>query len=65
MSMEVVELIWQNVSIWDEIVLISSKSFLHLHIIVAEPVLSCDFVALREVIDPLKLIESFVKVTLT
>lgn len=60
MCVEVMELIWQDVSIWDEIVLISSKSLLHLHIIVAEPVLSSDFVALRKVIDPLELIEPFV-----
>ena len=51
--MEVMELVWQNVSVGDEIELLSPVSLLHLDIVIAESVLASDFIALREMIDPL------------
>ena len=64
MCMEVMEFIWQNVSVWNEVELSSPKSILHLHIIEAKSILSGDLVALREVIDSLKFVQSFVEVAL-
>ena len=62
MGVEVVEFVWQNVGVRNEIILIPAKSLLHLHIIVAKSIFSGDFVALWEVIDPLKFVQAFVQV---
>ena len=62
MGVEIMELVWQDVSIRNEIILIPAKSLLHLDIVVAKPILSCDLIALWEVIDPLEFIEAFVQV---
>ena len=61
-SVEVVELVRQYVGIWDEIKLAPPESFLHLDIIEAQTVFPSDFIALREMIDPLELIQAFVEV---
>ena len=58
------KLIWKNIGIWHKIEMLFAKSFLHPHNIKAEPVLSGDFIALREVINLLILIESFIQITL-
>ena len=62
-SVEIVELIWKDVSVRDKIVLISAESLLHFYIVIAKSVLSCDLIALREVIDSLELIQAFIQVT--
>ena len=62
--MEVVELLWQDVSIRNEVKLGSAKPLLHLDVVVTEPVLARDLVALREVIDALKLVQPFIQVAL-
>ena len=62
--MEVMEFIWQDVCVGDEVKLASSESFLHLNIIEAETILPSDLVALREVIDSLEFVEAFVQIAL-
>lgn len=61
-GVEVVEFVWKNVGIRNEIILIPAKSLLHLDIIVAKSILSGNLVALREVIDPLEFVQAFVQV---
>lgn len=63
-SVEVVELLRQDVSVGDEIVLTTPKTLLHLHVIVAKPILASDLITHGEVIDLLELIETLVEVTL-
>ena len=65
MGVEVMELIRQDVRIRNKVELFSTEALLHLHIVIAETVLSCNFIALREVIDPLEFIEAFIEVTFT
>ena len=62
--MEVMELIWQDIGVWNEIKCLPAKSFLHLDIVVAETILARYLVALREVVDPLVLVKALVHVTL-
>lgn len=61
--MEVVELIRQNVSVWDKVELVSAKALLHLDVIVTKSVFSSDLIALRKVIDSLVLIQALVEIT--
>ena len=58
------ELIWQDVGVWDEIELIPAEPLLHLHKVVAEAVLARNFIALREMVNPLMLVKSLVHVAL-
>ena len=58
--MEVMEFVRQNVSIWYEIKLSSSESFLHFDIVEAQAILSSDFITLREVIDSLEFVQAFI-----
>lgn len=60
--MEIMEFVWENVCVRNEIILISAKSLLHLYIVVAKSILSCDLITLREVINSLELIETLVQV---
>lgn len=64
MSIKVTKFIWEDIGIWDEIKRSFSKFFLHTNHIVTETVLSGDFIWLREVIDFLELVQSFIKITL-
>ena len=50
------ELVWQNVSVGDEVELIAAEALLHFDIVVAKSILPGDLIALREVIDPLEFI---------
>ena len=59
------EFIWQDVCFRDEVKLLPAEALLHLHVVVAQAVLSCDLMTLGKVIDPLEFIEAFVKVALT
>jgi len=59
-----VKLLGQNVGVWDEIELLATESLLHFHIVVAQSILPSDLVALRKVIDSLKLVEALVEVAL-
>lgn len=61
---ELTKFIWQNVSIGNKVKVLLSISFLHSDNVKAEPIFSCDFVTLWEVIDLLVLIEAFVQVAL-
>ena len=63
MRVEVVEFIRKYIGIWDKIKLSSPKPFLHFYIIEAKTILSCDFIALREMINPLELVKPFIEVT--
>ena len=64
MSMEVMKLIRQDVSVRNEIKLRPTKSLLHFHIVETKSVFSGDLVALREVIDALKFVQTFIEITL-
>ena len=61
-GVEVVEFLWQDVGVWNEVVLLSPESFLHFHIVVAKSVFASDFIALREVINSLEFVQTFIKV---
>lgn len=64
MRLEVLELVGQDVRVWDYIKMVFSKSFLHFNEVVAESVLSSNFKARREVVDFLVFIQSLVQVRL-
>ena len=53
---EVMKLVRQDVRVRNEIVLVPPEALLHLHIVVAKPIFSGDFIALWEVIDSLKFV---------
>ena len=63
MSMEVMKLIRQDVSVRNEIKLRPAKSLLHLYIVETKSVFSGDFVALREVVDALKFVQTLIEIT--
>ena len=63
MSMEVVKLIRQDVGVRNEIKLRPTKSLLHLHIVETKSVFSGDLVTLREVVDALKFVQTFIEIT--
>ena len=54
--MEVLEFIWQDVSVRNEVKLGAAEALLHLDIVVAQSVFPCDLMTLWEVIDFLELI---------
>ena len=60
MGMEVVEFVWKDVGVWNEVKLTSAKSLLHLDVVVTKSVFSGDLIALREVVDFLVLVKTFV-----
>lgn len=62
--MEIMKFIWQDVGIWNEIKLLSTKSLLHLHVVIAQSVFPRNFIALWKMINPLVLVQAFVKVAL-
>ena len=64
MGVEVVELVWQDVSVGNEVELASAEPFLHFDVVEAETVLSGDLVALREVVYALELVKTLVEVAL-
>jgi hypothetical protein len=57
---EVSELVGQDVGVWYEVEGGLAVALLHAHDVEAQPVFSGDFVALREVVDLLVLVEAFV-----
>jgi len=61
---EVVEFVWQNVSVWNEVELASTESLLHLDVVEAETILAGYLVALWEMVDALELVETLVEVAL-
>lgn len=61
MSVELVELLGQYVSIRYKVVLFASKLLLRLHKVCAKPVFPRYFITHRKMIDALKLIQSFVE----
>ena len=65
MTMKIVKLIWQDVCFRDEVELLPAEALLHLDIVVAETILTCDLMTLREVINSLELVKAFVKVAFT
>jgi hypothetical protein len=62
-GVKIVEFLRQDVAVRDEVELLAAEPLLHLHIVVAKSVFPGDFVGLWKVVDALKLIETFVKVT--
>ena len=63
-SVEVMELVREDVSVWDEVELTSAKSLLHLDIVETKSVLSGDFITLWEMIDSLEFVQTFIQVAL-
>jgi hypothetical protein len=63
-GMEVMELVGEDVGVWDEVKLTSAKPLLHLDIVEAKSVFSGDFITLREVVDPLIFVQTFIQVAL-
>lgn len=61
MRMELIILVGQNVSVWNEVVLTDSELLLGLHKVETESVLPCNLVAHREVVNSLKLVQTFIK----
>ena len=62
MSMEVMKLIGQDVSVRYEIKLRSTKSLLHLDIVETKSVFSGDLVALWEVVNALEFVQAFIQI---
>jgi len=58
------ELIWQDIGVWDEVELTPAKSLLHFDVVEAKSVFSGDFVTLREVVDSLIFVQTFINVAL-
>ena len=54
--------VWQDVSIWDEVKLLSAISLLHLDVVVAQPIFSCNLITLWEMVDSLELIQTLIQV---
>ena len=63
-SMEVMELVGEDVGVWDEVELTPAKSLLHLDIVEAKSVFSGDFITLWEVVDSLIFVQTFIQVAL-
>ena len=60
---EFTKLVWQNVGVRHEVKVLLAVSFLHSDDIETQPVFPGDFVTLREVIDLLVLVETFIQIT--
>ena len=54
------ELIRQDIGVWHEVKVLLTKSLLHSNNVEAEPIFSCDFVALREMVNFLILVETLI-----
>jgi hypothetical protein len=54
------KLIGENVSVWNKVKMLLSKSFLHSDYIEAESILPCDFMTLWEVVDLLVFVKAFI-----
>jgi hypothetical protein len=63
-GIEITEFIWKDIGIRDKIERGFAKFLLHTDHIVAETVLSGDFIGLREVVDFLELVQSLIKIAL-
>ena len=64
-GVKVMELIREDVSVWNEVESSSAVLLLHLYGVEAQSVLASDLIAIREVVDALELIKAFIEVTLT
>lgn len=62
--MEIMKLIRQNVSVGNEIELLSTEPLLHFNVVVAETVLASDFMTLRKVVNALEAVQSLVDIAL-
>jgi len=58
---ELVEFVGQDVSVWNKIVLVGSKLFLSSDVVVAQSIFSRYFVTLREMVNPLVLVQAFIQ----
>ena len=63
-GIEITEFIWEDIGVRDEIEGCLPKFLLHADHVVAETVLSGDFIGLREVVDFLELVQSLIKIAL-
>ena len=61
---EFAELFWKDISLWQKIQVCGPMLFLHLVDVYAESILARYFVALRKMIDLLKLVETLEQVAL-
>jgi len=58
------ELFWQDVGIWRQVKCCFAEFFLHADEIKAKPVFLCDFLGIREFVDLLVFVESFILIGL-
>jgi hypothetical protein len=60
---EIPILVRQNVGVWNKIIVFPPKLFLHLNIVEAESIFPSDLIGIREVIDPLVLVQSLIEIS--
>lgn len=60
---ELSKLVRKDVSVWNKVIMLLAKSFLHSDDIEAKPILPCDFMTLREMVYFLIFIKALVQVT--
>jgi len=63
MAIEISELIWQVVSIWNDVETFLSELFLHFYNVGAKPVLTGEFETVRKMINLLILVKVIVNVS--
>ena len=63
MFIELTELIWQDVGVWNEVKMLLAKPLLHPNNIETESIFPCNFVTLWEMIDLLVLVKTFIEIT--
>jgi hypothetical protein len=61
MCVEFIEFIRQDVGFWNKVILTCTKLFLRPDIVVTKAVFSSDFVTLREMINPLIFVKTFIQ----
>lgn len=61
---ELTKLVRKDVGIRNEVEVLLSKPFLHSHDVEAKPILSSDFMTLREMIDLLIFVQAFIEIAL-
>lgn len=64
-SVEIAKLIGKNICVWDKVKGSLPELLLHSNHVIAQPILPGDLIGLREVIDLLELVQSFIKIAFT
>jgi hypothetical protein len=63
MLIEFTKFIWEDIGVWNEIVMLLAESLLHSYDIETEPIFSGNFMTLREMVDFLVFIKPLIEVT--